>query len=107
MIVVRGVNVYPSEVEAVLLADRGVATHYQLVVDSRGGAVRLIVACEASAEDDRAPADRIAAALRDRLGLRCDVRVLPAGTIPRTEVGKAVRVVRWETGAPPLPGLER
>jgi phenylacetate-CoA ligase len=106
MLVVRGVNVYPSEVEAVLLADPGVGPHYQLVVDVRGGAVRLIAACEASVEGDRAPHDRIAAALGERLGLRCDVRVLPGGTIPRTEIGKVARVVRWETGAPPLPGLE-
>jgi phenylacetate-CoA ligase len=34
------------------------------------------------------------------------VRVLPAGAIPRTEVGKAVRLVRWRDGAPPLPGLD-
>jgi phenylacetate-CoA ligase len=34
------------------------------------------------------------------------VRVLPPGTVPRTEVGKAVRVVRWSDGGPPLPGLE-
>jgi phenylacetate-CoA ligase len=106
MLVIRGVNVYPSEVEAVLLADPGVGPHYQLVVDSRGGQPRLVVACEARTAGEGSPADRIGAALRERLGLRCDVRVLPAGTVPRTEAGKAARVVRWASGAAPLPGLE-
>jgi phenylacetate-CoA ligase len=106
MLVIRGVNVYPSEVESVVLADRGVGPHYRLVVDSRGGPARLVVACEALAEGDRSPAARIGVALAERLGLRCDVRVLPAGTVPRTEAGKVARVVRWEGGAPPLPGLE-
>jgi phenylacetate-CoA ligase len=106
MLVIRGVNVYPSEVESVLLADPGIGPHYQLVVDSRGGSPRLIVACEARPPDDGSPAARTGAALRERLGLRCEVRVLPAGTVPRTEVGKAVRVVRWAGGEAPLPGLD-
>jgi phenylacetate-CoA ligase len=33
------------------------------------------------------------------------VRVLEPGTVPRTEVGKAVRLRRWAGGEPPLPGL--
>ena len=43
--------------------------------------------------------------LREVLGVRVGVRVLPGGTLPRTEVGKAVRVVRWAGGEPPVPGL--
>src|SRR6266550_3426283 len=46
MVVIRGVNVYPSEVEAVLLAHPGVAPHYLVVVDRRSAATRLVVACE-------------------------------------------------------------
>ena len=102
MLVVRGVNVYPSEIEAVLLADGAVSPHYLLVLDSRSPAARLVVACEASDVD---AAGRVDATLRERLGLRCDVRVLPAGTVPRAEVGKAVRVARWSDGEPPLPGI--
>ena len=44
--------------------------------------------------------------LRDELGVSVRVRVLAPGTVPRSEVGKAVRVVRWRDGSPPLPGLE-
>ncbi|MFG2003336.1 phenylacetate--CoA ligase family protein [Spirillospora sp. NPDC048911] len=104
MLVIRGVNVYPSEVERVLLGSGLVAPHYQLVVDRRReAAVRLIVACEALGAGD--PEARLVVALRADLGLHADVKVLPAGTVPRVEIGKAVRVVTWEQGEPPLPGL--
>ncbi|MEU9020202.1 phenylacetate--CoA ligase [Actinomadura sp. NPDC048394] len=102
MIVVRGVNVYPSEVERVLLGSGLVRPHYQLVVDRRSPAVRLLVACEAVSGD---PRERLVHDLHEALGLTADVVVLPDGTVPRVEVGKAVRVVSWDNGRPPLPGL--
>jgi phenylacetate-coenzyme A ligase PaaK-like adenylate-forming protein len=104
MLVVRGVNVYPSEVESVLLAHEGLGPHYQLVVDRRAPVVELIVCCEAPSDAARHEA-AVAGALRERLGLRADVRVLAPGTVPRQEVGKAVRVVTWNDGEPPIPGL--
>ncbi|MFC4911228.1 phenylacetate--CoA ligase family protein [Actinomadura gamaensis] len=108
MLVVRGVNVYPSEIERVLLGSGLVGPHYQIVVDRRKeAAVRLIVACEAATDaaggDD--PSERLAGLLRADLGLHAEVAVVPAGTVPRVEVGKAVRVVLWTEGAPPLPDL--
>jgi phenylacetate-CoA ligase len=96
MLVIRGVNVYPREIEAVLL--RHASPHYQVVIDRRATMPRLIVACE-EADAGLEPA------LAAELGLSCDVRVLSAGTIPRVEIGKAVRVVTWESGEAPLPGL--
>jgi len=104
MLVVRGVNVYPSEVESVLLAHDGLAPHYQLVVDRRSAATELIVCCEAPG-DVEPLRTAVARALHDRLGLRADVRVLAPGSVPRQEVGKAVRVVTWADGEPPIPGL--
>jgi phenylacetate-coenzyme A ligase PaaK-like adenylate-forming protein len=110
MLVIRGVNVYPSEVERVLLAETGVAPDYLLVVDERDGQRELIACCErtgaaatAGAEADlRAALER---GLREALGLRVRVQVVEPGTVPRTEVGKAVRVRRWSGGEPPIPGL--
>ncbi len=96
MLVIRGVNVYPREIESVLL--RHASPHYQVVIDRRAAMPRLIVACE-EADDVLGPA------LAAELGLSCDVRVLPHGTVPRVEIGKAVRVVTWQSGEPPLPGL--
>ena len=115
MLVIRGVNVYPSEVEAVLVAERAVAPHYLLVVDRTGTLPRLVVACELAAgwsicaETEEAERDRVAgevaASLLQRLGLTTDVRVLPAGTIPRVELGKAQRVVHRTADHDPFAGL--
>jgi phenylacetate-CoA ligase len=106
MLVVRGVNVYPSEIESVLLADPALAAQYLLVLDTRTAQTRLVVCGELAADGDPEPvAQRLSAALHDRLGLRCEVRVGAPGELPRTEVGKAVRLHRWESGEPPLPDL--
>jgi phenylacetate-CoA ligase len=104
MLVVRGVNVYPSEVEAVVLGRPELGPHYLLVVDERSPASELIVCCESDAPDS-VPVEEIVHQLHERLGLRARVETYPTGALPRTEVGKAVRVVRWHEGDPPLPGL--
>jgi phenylacetate-CoA ligase len=107
MLVVRGVNIYPSEVERVLLADPALAPDYLLVADERQIPLRLLACCEYRA-DATGPVPGTAELemrLREELGVGVTVRVLPAGTIPRSEVGKAVRVRRWASGEPPLPGL--
>ncbi len=108
MLVIRGVNVYPSEVEAVVLADAGVGPQYAIVIDARATLPRLVVCCEPSAPgiDGLEVAARLHEALARRLGLGCEVRVVAPGALPRTEVGKARRVLRWDTGPAPLPGLE-
>lgn len=111
MLVLRGVNLYPAEVERVLLADGRVSPHYLLVVDARTAVKDLIVVIESLTAAAAGPgsADLLASGLeRDlggQLGVRARVRVLPAGAVPRTEVGKAVRVVTWTGGQPPVPGL--
>ncbi|MGH3343696.1 MAG: phenylacetate--CoA ligase family protein [Carbonactinosporaceae bacterium] len=104
MLVVRGVNVYPSEVEGVVLADDRVAPHYLLVVDRRGAGARLVVACERVGGGPEVR-DDLGRALVERLGLRADVALLEPGALPRTEVGKAVRCVDWTDGEPPVAGL--
>ncbi len=94
MLVIRGVNVYPSEVERVLLAESALAPDYLLVVDERQPQHRLLACCEydETASAARSPAELIEGRLREALGLSVAVRLLPPGSVPRTEVGKAVRV---------------
>jgi phenylacetate-CoA ligase len=105
MLVVRGVNVFPTEIEAVLLADERVSPHYVVVEDRRDLArPELLVAVEAVSADGDLAAD-LDVALRERLGVTCVVRVLAAGSVPRVEVGKAKRFVRWSEGPPPVAGL--
>jgi phenylacetate-CoA ligase len=105
MLVIRGVNVYPSEVEAVLLAQPELEPHYLLVVDRRTPVTELLICCEAATGRERHQ-EALVHACHERLGLRAEVRVTAPGTIPRQEVGKAVRVVSWTEGDPPLPGLD-
>jgi phenylacetate-CoA ligase len=94
MIVVRGVNVYPSNVEYALLSVPAAAPHYQLVVERSGLLDELTVQCEpAGPEVDAAALRRDAErVVRDQLGIRVRVEVLEPGAVPRSE-GKAVRVV--------------
>ncbi len=108
MLVIRGVNVYPSEVERVLLGQEALAPDYLLVVDERAPQHRLIACCETGTgwHGPRPDVSRLESALKDALGLSVAVRLLPTGSVPRTEVGKAVRVARWSGIEPPLPGLD-
>jgi phenylacetate-coenzyme A ligase PaaK-like adenylate-forming protein len=116
MLVIRGVNVYPSEVERVLLAEPALASDYLLVVDERDGERSLVACCEyrpglaAAARQQQGSGHRDAAAelerrLNEVLGLRVRVALLPPGSVPRSETGKAVRVARWSGGAPPVAGI--
>ena len=94
MLIIRGVNLYPSEIEHTLLHVEGVAPHYQLVVERPAALDELTVHCEPS--DDGIDRDdlhaRIARALRERTGISITVELLGPGAVPRSE-GKAVRVV--------------
>ena len=106
MLVMSGVNVYPSEVERVLLAESTVAADYVLVVDARGAPNRLIACCESRTADAWPSREGMEARLRETLGVGVRVQLVPPGSVPRTEVGKAVRVLTWAGGEPPVPGLD-
>ena len=105
MLVIKGVNVYPSQLEAALLAVPELAPHYQLLVDRRGAFPTLAVhvepaehvvrewgGFEATRPEIRALGARVAEQLRGHLGLNPEIAVVAPKTIPRSE-GKAVRVV--------------
>ena len=93
MLIVRGVNLFPSEVERVLLAIDGIAPHYRLILRRDGTLDELTAQCEPTGETDRAAlAARAEHALHDATGLALRVELLDRGAVPRSE-GKAVRVV--------------
>jgi phenylacetate-CoA ligase len=98
MIIVRGVNVYPSNVEHALLSVPAAAPHYQLVVERTGAMDELVVQCEpvdTTIDTARLVAD-VERVLHDQLGIRVRADVLECGAVPRSE-GKAVRVVDRRT----------
>ncbi|HXD56291.1 MAG TPA: phenylacetate--CoA ligase [Thermoleophilaceae bacterium] len=94
MLIVRGVNLHPSNVEHVLLGMEDVGPHYQLVVTRSGHMDEVAVQCEPMHDGvDRAElASRVSSLLREQTGIRFDVEVLEIGSVPRSE-GKAVRVL--------------
>jgi phenylacetate-CoA ligase len=94
MLIIRGVNLYPSHIEAMLVGFPGIAPHYQLVVTRRGSLDELCVQVEASVGadvDHSALAAKIRHHIKSLGGVSCDVEVMAPGSVPRSE-GKAVRV---------------
>jgi phenylacetate-CoA ligase len=98
MLIVRGVNVYPSQIEATLVGLPGIAPYYQVVVERSGALDHVTLEVEAdstvAAEGEaarRSLAAAVAHHLKSRLGISCDVAVKRPGEVPRSE-GKAVRV---------------
>ena len=98
MMVVKGVNVWPSQIETVLL-NKGYEANYQIVVDRIGNNDTIEVQVEKTpqmAEDasfNKAERERsIVAGLKSMLGIKVDVKVVEPKTIARSE-GKAVRVI--------------
>jgi phenylacetate-CoA ligase len=94
MLIIRGVNLYPSQVEHALLGVEGVSPHWQLVVTRPAQLDEITVHCEPadSSVDRGALAERVRLTLRETIGVGIDVRLLEPGEVPRSE-GKAVRVV--------------
>ena len=81
MIIVRGVNVYPSNVEHALLSVPDAAPHYQLVVERTGAMDELIVQCEPAdtMSTCRSAAHDVEHVLHEQLGIRVRAEVLACG----------------------------
>jgi phenylacetate-CoA ligase len=95
MLIIHGVNIYPSQVESVLLGLAGLAPYYQLVVSQNGpmNALRVEVEAQTALSEDarKTKAADVKKRLKAIIGLTCEVAVLDPGAVPRSE-GKAVRV---------------
>ncbi|HXH84806.1 MAG TPA: phenylacetate--CoA ligase [Candidatus Tectomicrobia bacterium] len=92
MVIFKGVNFYPRQIETTLLRHAGIGHEYQIVLDSEGGAERMVVVVETEPGCDPGVAARIRRELHDLLALGPEVRLCAPGTIERPQ-GKAVRVV--------------
>ncbi len=96
MVIYKGVNFYPRQVEMAVLRYPGVGHEYQVVLDSDGGTEHMTVMVETEPGCDAGVAARIRRDLHDRLAVSPDVRLCAPGTIERPQ-GKAVRVVDRRT----------
>ncbi len=99
MIIVRGVNVFPSQIETVLVRTKGAAPHYLLIVDRVNNADTLEVQVEMTEDaftDSLATMQRlqreIAAEIKSVVGIMAKITIMPPKSLPRSE-GKAKRVV--------------
>jgi len=97
MLIIRGVNVYPSQVEAALVGLPNVAPHYQLVLERQGTLDNLTVEIEViqnavpTPEARAAVGEQVRHHIKSMVGVTANVVVKEPGAIPRSE-GKAVRV---------------
>ena len=95
MLIIRGVNVYPSQIEAVLVGLPGIEPHYQLVVERKGSLDDLTIEVEAAPAlpHDRYPgaAHEVQHHVKSMVGVTADVVMKKPGEVPRSQ-GKAVRV---------------
>jgi phenylacetate-CoA ligase len=94
MLIIRGVNVYPSQVEAVLVGFPGLAPHYQIVLTRDGALDAMTVEVELAPdfEGDRLrKADEVTHHIKSLIGVTCKVVTKSPGEVPRSQ-GKAVRV---------------
>ena len=99
MLIIRGVNVFPSQIEAALLAVEGTVPHYQIVLTRHQGLDVLEVQVEVTAEafsDTVGGIEKLQARLSHSIesvtGLRAEVRLVAPRTLQRSE-GKAKRVI--------------
>jgi phenylacetate-CoA ligase len=95
MLIVRGVNVFPSQVEELILRCEGLAPHFEIELSrpKRLDEIRIVV----EARPDTAPdthsnqAARLAATLKDHIGISAEICVVPCGSLQRS-AGKANHV---------------
>ena len=103
MFIIRGVNVFPSQIETALLAVEGTQPHYQIILTREKGLDEMEVQVEVTPEvfSDKIGAlerlnNNLVYAMEQTLGLRVEVRLVAPHTIQRSE-GKAKRVIDRRT----------
>ena len=99
MLIVRGINVYPSQIEAVLMDIEKVEPHYQIVLHREGSLDQVEVQIEVTpsffpdaVKKLQGFQHHVEERLRQELGIRPQVRLVEPKTIPRS-TGKARRVI--------------
>ncbi len=96
MMIIRGVNVFPSQIEEILLQQEAMAPHYQIIMSRDNNMVGITVNAEARPGTDDVDrenlADQVSESIKEFIGISANVNILPEGEVPRS-AGKAQRVV--------------
>jgi phenylacetate-CoA ligase len=97
MLIIRGVNVFPSQIEELILKDPRLSPHYQLVVSRAGRLDELEVKIEPrttpNKTQERELANDLCQQIKNWVGVTASITVVPPGSIERVIIGKARRVV--------------
>ena len=95
MLIIRGVNVFPSQIEELILRCKGLAPHYEIELTrtNRLDEISIVVECRPELGDSERQAEALllAAKLKDNIGISADIRVAASGSLARS-AGKASRV---------------
>ncbi|MBU2965299.1 phenylacetate--CoA ligase PaaK [Amphritea sp. 2_MG-2023] len=95
MMIIRGVNVFPTQIEEQILKISALAPHYEIVVDKQGNLDTVLIKVEltpgAQSANQAAVAKELAHHIKAVIGISTTIEILQPGTIPRSE-GKAKRV---------------
>jgi phenylacetate-CoA ligase len=94
MMIIRGVNVFPSQIEEQILSVNGLSPHYQIEMHKKGNLDSLIVNCEVNQtmRDKQELSNELAKKIKDMIGISTQINVQAEGAIPRSQ-GKAQRVI--------------
>lgn len=97
MLILRGVNIFPTQIEEQVLAIAGLAPYFQIELYKTGPMDSMRVMTEAQpaaadGDDRKIAGERLAARIKEIVGVSCDVAVGEPGSVPRSQ-GKAVRVI--------------
>ena len=96
MLIIRGVNVFPTQIEEIVLQNQQRSGQYQIVVTRDGNLDQVAVRCEMQPGNGGQPqelADWVQQRIKTMVGISTEVQVLGADSIERTLVGKARRVI--------------
>ena len=91
MLIIRGVNVFPSQIEELILKEPGLSPHYVLELSKEGPLDHLTVLVEASSRGNSSP-EKLKHNIKSYIGVSADVRIVSTGTVERS-IGKAKRVI--------------
>ena len=99
MLIIRGVNVFPSQIETVLFGIDGIAPHYQIIIDRKGAldeTMVIVEVSESSVLDEIRKQTELRETIKNHLaaelGISVDVKLVGKKTLERFE-GKAIRVI--------------
>ena len=92
MMIIRGVNVFPSQIEELILKQPGLAPHYVCELTKEGPLDVLTIRVEGEAGNTAAAAKNLSEAIKAYVGVSATIKVEAAGSIERS-MGKAKRVI--------------